>query len=253
MNLNDTNLPTQCNCLLPNSGTQILCTNKVKYMVRFETGEHLYSCGISSHISYISMYVNTLKKGNLYIITGGETFDFQKSIDNSGHGTMYHMKDQINKSYHHWRVMNHIPNHKSEFVSGMENTLSAIRMKSLNSTDLGSYTVLMDLLQKQINSIRYYEHLETHVAILLKFNLELNIIYKKGFAYCLPISTVEECSICTENITNVCGGNLPCGHGFHNNCITPWFRNKNTCPNCRSVIKTHLYRSVYIPLDQRPT
>lgn len=41
----------------------------------------------------------------------------------------------------------------------------------------------------------------------------------------------EQCSIC-HNILNNCV-ELPCKHCFHKNCIIPWFKNRNTCPNCR--------------------
>lgn len=41
----------------------------------------------------------------------------------------------------------------------------------------------------------------------------------------------EQCSIC-HNILNNCV-ELPCKHCFHKNCIIPWFKNQNTCPNCR--------------------
>ena len=41
----------------------------------------------------------------------------------------------------------------------------------------------------------------------------------------------EQCSICF-NVLNKCI-ELPCKHCFHKDCIIPWFKNNNTCPNCR--------------------
>jgi len=44
----------------------------------------------------------------------------------------------------------------------------------------------------------------------------------------------DPCVICQEDIQK--GEKLlvlPCGHYFHPECITPWLKNNNTCPNCR--------------------
>ncbi len=40
------------------------------------------------------------------------------------------------------------------------------------------------------------------------------------------------CSICFNDNDNN-GKKLPCGHGFHQNCIKEWSKIKNSCPNCR--------------------
>ena len=44
----------------------------------------------------------------------------------------------------------------------------------------------------------------------------------------------HDCVICFEEIEN--SSDLiktPCGHTFHNACLTPWFMSKDTCPMCR--------------------
>jgi Ring finger domain len=28
---------------------------------------------------------------------------------------------------------------------------------------------------------------------------------------------------------------LRCKHHFHKSCVVPWFKNNNTCPNCRAA------------------
>jgi hypothetical protein len=48
------------------------------------------------------------------------------------------------------------------------------------------------------------------------------------------LSSLSICVICLETIN---GGDvirhLPCGHTFHSDCITPWYRRRhNTCPIC---------------------
>ena len=43
-----------------------------------------------------------------------------------------------------------------------------------------------------------------------------------------------DCVICFEQIENQCDIiKTPCGHTFHNSCLTPWFMTKDTCPMCR--------------------
>lgn len=43
------------------------------------------------------------------------------------------------------------------------------------------------------------------------------------------------CSICLENdVNDDNGGKLPCGHTYHNTCITSWFTcDRCDCPCCR--------------------
>ena len=44
----------------------------------------------------------------------------------------------------------------------------------------------------------------------------------------------SKCSICVEQLK--VGDEivrLKCKHHFHKACIVPWFKNNNTCPNCR--------------------
>jgi hypothetical protein len=255
----DTIYPIRCNCLLINKNSEmnsrILCSNPIKYMVYFSTGDTLFSCGIQKHIDNISNYVNTTKKGYLYVLSGESTFSLKKEIPFTNENeTMRYIKKQINMSYGHWRVMSEIPNNKDIIVLEMQNTLTEMKSHLLRSTISINNKQLMNTLTKQINTITYFEHLETHINLLFKINREFNEIYKKGFTYCLPMTVRRmfgesletfECSICTEDISHTTGGGLPCGHTFHNDCITPWFRNKNTCPNCRSVIFTHNYKSVY--------
>jgi hypothetical protein len=44
----------------------------------------------------------------------------------------------------------------------------------------------------------------------------------------------HDCVICFDEIENPCELiETPCGHTFHNSCLTPWFLAKDTCPMCR--------------------
>ena len=49
------------------------------------------------------------------------------------------------------------------------------------------------------------------------------------------VEVVDTCSICLEQIHDSCA-KLDCGHAFHANCISNWFRSQHvTCPECRGV------------------
>lgn len=43
----------------------------------------------------------------------------------------------------------------------------------------------------------------------------------------------DECTICFENVNKNTGGQIDCGHSFHNDCLRPWIRKNGSCPNCR--------------------
>jgi hypothetical protein len=45
------------------------------------------------------------------------------------------------------------------------------------------------------------------------------------------------CVICQEDINTIFYCHLKCGHLYHSNCIQPWKKTQNTCPQCRSEIQ----------------
>ncbi|XP_048444453.1 E3 ubiquitin-protein ligase CIP8-like [Pyrus x bretschneideri] len=47
------------------------------------------------------------------------------------------------------------------------------------------------------------------------------------------------CAIC-KDVVNVgdMSKKLPCGHGYHGDCIVPWLSSRNTCPVCRFELPT---------------
>ncbi|CAN4088397.1 unnamed protein product [Withania somnifera] len=54
----------------------------------------------------------------------------------------------------------------------------------------------------------------------------------------------SDCSICIAEIKKgeMCVILHPCCHGFHVNCVRPWFEDNDTCPLCRTTVNTNLSR-----------
>jgi hypothetical protein len=46
---------------------------------------------------------------------------------------------------------------------------------------------------------------------------------------------IEECSICRELVDSF-EYRTECGHIYHRNCISQWYRYNRTCPQCRQII-----------------
>ena len=109
------------------------------------------------------------------------------------------------------------------------------------------------------NQTTYDEYTNFDIQIILSFILFLSCSQVcsslcMGFIkncknnynkYKLPISKVrsndnlllDECSICLEKYKkNEKIINLNCSHSFHQNCLSKWLNNNNTCPQCRENI-----------------
>jgi len=49
----------------------------------------------------------------------------------------------------------------------------------------------------------------------------------------------SQCTICLSATNNEEEKTyLDCGHSFHTNCIQPWLRRSEICPNCRQKISS---------------
>ncbi len=63
------------------------------------------------------------------------------------------------------------------------------------------------------------------------------------------VTNGSNCAICFEGISNMQTPFI-CGHGFCQECITPWIHIDNTCPSCRSQSSPHYH--LPIPPQQEP-
>jgi E3 ubiquitin-protein ligase RNF115/126 len=49
----------------------------------------------------------------------------------------------------------------------------------------------------------------------------------------------NSCSVCKDEFENSqIALNLPCKHFFHDECIQPWLKERNSCPTCRHELPT---------------
>ena len=58
----------------------------------------------------------------------------------------------------------------------------------------------------------------------------------------VEIKTVDEsyvCAICKDGVNvGEFVKEMPCGHGYHGDCIVPWLASRNSCPVCRFELPT---------------
>ncbi|CAN7097651.1 unnamed protein product [Brassica rapa subsp. narinosa] len=52
-------------------------------------------------------------------------------------------------------------------------------------------------------------------------------------------SEMNQCAVCTDEFEDGVGvKEMPCGHVYHQDCLIPWLRMRNTCPVCRHELRT---------------
>ena len=67
---------------------------------------------------------------------------------------------------------------------------------------------------------------------VIKNGNRCKLIAKNGEC-CYRHEQRAECPICFESINKIDKKILPCGHGFHTDCLCVWFVTADTCPVCR--------------------
>ncbi|ETW00452.1 hypothetical protein H310_07077 [Aphanomyces invadans] len=103
-----------------------------------------------------------------------------------------------------------------------------------------SYTTNLTSISKLFHNPELFHQLEAATIrpamrrVLPSFVLEQSLTIHDN---CLQIQTTS-CSICWDSVTDNRGKcnaahHLPCGHGFHLQCIREWMKRDSTCPLCR--------------------
>lgn len=61
--------------------------------------------------------------------------------------------------------------------------------------------------------------------------------YRKNQVECTASANFLSCSICMEeHKDDDVIMELPCTHCFHEDCVTQWIQENNSCPNCKKKI-----------------
>jgi hypothetical protein len=59
-----------------------------------------------------------------------------------------------------------------------------------------------------------------------------------------------ECPVCYEVITASESTRTPCGHVFHQSCMSTWLERATTCPSCRAVVAAAPTNPEAVPFDE---
>lgn len=58
------------------------------------------------------------------------------------------------------------------------------------------------------------------------------------------------CTICNDQFDHKSIITVtPCGHAYHESCISQWFKNRSNCPKCRTTVKISNMRKIYFDVD----
>ena len=70
-------------------------------------------------------------------------------------------------------------------------------------------------------------------------NLEKVKIDEENLKILRKNSNFENCSVCKDDFElEQQIVNLPCKHSFHEDCLSPWLTERNSCPTCRFELPT---------------
>ena len=230
--------PDFCAARLNNGDT---CLNSVKYMCSFSDGVELFSCGIQNHIENIKCLNCDENDIKIYKrkSKNSQCFQYVEKVEKMTEFDVYTLRHKIETTFDNLDVLLNLHIKKSTVIDTINQITNTHRTPgSLENVDL-----INDKLSKFVNEIDNLTKLEYRQHVLSTFNLKFNEMYTNNLCYKLPFKEHGECTICFDhtNDKTTCGS-LPCGHVFHNECISKWFKqDTHSCPNCRKEVNTKWY------------
>ncbi|XP_043711187.1 E3 ubiquitin-protein ligase CIP8-like [Telopea speciosissima] len=126
----------------------------------------------------------------------------------------------------------------SEILMGLEDNSIELRMEMPESdgyignpedyVDAAGYEVLLQNLAESDGGTRRGAPPAARSAVSALKTVEI-----------MPEEEVLVCAICKESVpVGETARKLPCGHGYHGDCIVPWLDSRNSCPVCRFELPT---------------
>lgn len=246
-------VPDKCGVIL-RSNQNNTCTCRVKYAVKCPNEEPKFCCG--KHISSVEREYTTRRIQDCvnYVRIGRNGLTFKKI--NPVPQPIQRLVPQPVQRPVPQPIQRPVPQPVQrpapQLIEQVEEGLEYRSRSSYTEDELNE----MNEINRQINS-QYQQRREEIGRIEREFNQRIRDVYtthqenieelgikiKKLMIVKISLKFDDEseetdCSICREEVTQETGGHLKCGHVYHNNCINEWRSRNNTCPLCRSVIKT---------------
>lgn len=107
-------------------------------------------------------------------------------------------------------------------------------LRERNTEEANMESIINTIMQNDTN--RYGNPPASKEAVEKLEKIELN---EENINIITKNSNCENCSVCKDNFliyeTLI---NLPCKHAFHDECLTPWLSERNSCPTCRYELPT---------------
>jgi len=114
-----------------------------------------------------------------------------------------------------------------EFVNN--NNLCEIGENVLKIQILGTFIVygILMILSIFVIFMVYCVDCFSHIPAILREKKSLQ------FQTVVIPNQTDECCICLDTDNTLVWSILPCGHKFHNSCVSTWLHSHQTCPVCR--------------------
>lgn len=107
------------------------------------------------------------------------------------------------------------------------------------SDDTSMDNILNYIMQNDVNRYGNPPASKSAVDNLEKTIVDDEFLLKKNCNLTKQVELEFSCSVCKEEFEkNNTLIKLPCKHNFHEDCILPWLKERNSCPTCRFELPT---------------